>query len=124
MIPQIQQAIHYYPDSGSVFKILLMHFGIKGQMKGVPGIELEAVEPLHQCVNYLGLGHYHKQFRLKNWIFNPGSTEANALIESTFERGIFLVETEESSPQLKIIQAFEAPQSKNSLGSLYFSLTL
>ena len=124
MIPQIQQAIHYYPDSSSVFKILLMHFGIKGQMKGVPGIELEAVEPLHQCVNYLGLGHYHKQFRLKNWIFNPGSTETNALIESTFERGIFLVETEESSPQLKIIQALKLHNRKIHWVTLFLPNTL
>jgi DNA repair exonuclease SbcCD nuclease subunit len=104
LFPKIQQAISKYSETDGSFNILLMHFGIQGQMKGVPGIELSLVKPLHFSVQYLALGHYHLQFQLEGWIFNPGSTEANALIESTFKRGIFLVETDDIERKIRSVK--------------------
>jgi DNA repair exonuclease SbcCD nuclease subunit len=74
------------------FNILLQHFGVEGQMKNVPGIKLEMLNPLHHRVDYLALGHFHKQFILDDWVFNPGSTEAVCSIDFSFNRGVFLVE--------------------------------
>jgi len=88
-IPCINRAIFKRPED---FFILLQHFGIEGQMQYVPGISYEKVLPLKQKVDYLALGHYHLQFSLGNWIFNPGSSEAACSIDSTFTRGIYIVD--------------------------------
>ncbi|MFX1407110.1 MAG: exonuclease SbcCD subunit D [Promethearchaeota archaeon] len=74
------------------FNILLQHFGIEGQMENVPGVKLEEIQHLKHRVGYLALGHFHKQFILDNWIFNPGSSEAVCSIDNSYNRGIFLVE--------------------------------
>jgi len=78
-------------DNG-VYNILLQHFGIDGQMENVPGIKLEEIQHLKHRVNYLALGHFHKQFILDNWIYNPGSSEAASSIDNSFKRGVFLVD--------------------------------
>ncbi|MFX0134150.1 MAG: exonuclease SbcCD subunit D [Candidatus Hodarchaeota archaeon] len=73
------------------FHILLQHFGIEGQMENVPGMKLQEIQPLKECINYLALGHYHKQFILDDWIYNPGSSEAACSIDYSYKRGVFLV---------------------------------
>jgi DNA repair exonuclease SbcCD nuclease subunit len=74
-----------------IFNILLQHFGIDGQMTNVPGVKLKEIQHLHHRVDYLALGHFHKQFIIENWIYNPGSSEAVCSIDNSFKRGIFLV---------------------------------
>ena len=82
------------PNDG-LFHILIQHFGIKGEMKNVPGVNYLSLNPLKDRVNYLALGHYHVQFIIDNWIFNPGSSEAVSSVDNSFKRGIFLVEIQE-----------------------------
>ncbi len=77
---------------GGIYNILLQHFGVEGQMKNVPGVPLEILKPLHHRVDYLALGHFHKQFILDNWIYNPGSAEAVSSMDFKYNRGIFFVE--------------------------------
>ena len=74
-----------------LFHVLLQHFGIQGQMEGVPGIDLSLIQHLKHRVQYLALGHFHKQFILDDWIYNPGSSEAVSSMDNSFGRGIFLV---------------------------------
>ncbi|MFX1302666.1 MAG: exonuclease SbcCD subunit D [Promethearchaeota archaeon] len=88
-LSRIRKAI--IKDNG-LFNILLQHFGIEGQMENVSGIKLEDIHPLRHRVDYLALGHFHKQFVLEDWIYNPGSSEAVCSIDNSFKRGIFLVE--------------------------------
>ncbi|MFX1571660.1 MAG: exonuclease SbcCD subunit D [Promethearchaeota archaeon] len=78
--------------NNNFFNILLQHFGIEGQMENVPGVKTEDIQVLRHRVNYLALGHFHKQFILEDWIYNPGSSEAVSSIDNSFKRGIFLVE--------------------------------
>ncbi|MFW9968586.1 MAG: exonuclease SbcCD subunit D [Candidatus Odinarchaeota archaeon] len=91
-----------------IFNILLLHFGIEGQMENIPGIRLEDIQPLHHRVNYLALGHFHKQFIIENWIYNPGSSEAVCSMDNSYKRGIFFVEIsrkfEKFEKKVKIIQ--------------------
>ena len=75
-----------------LFNILLQHFGIEGQMDNVPGIKLEYIQPLRHRVDFLALGHFHKQFILEDWIYNPGSSEAVCSMDNSYKRGVFLVE--------------------------------
>ncbi len=94
-------------DNG-FYNILLQHFGIEGQMENVPGINLEEILHLKHRIHYLALGHFHKQFILEDWIFNPGSSEAVCSIDNSFKRGVFLVEilkkVEEFVKKVKIIR--------------------
>ena len=75
-----------------LFNILIQHFGIEGQMKNVPGVNLEDIQHLRHRTDYLALGHFHKQFILEDWIYNPGSSEAVCSMDNSYKRGIFLVE--------------------------------
>lgn len=75
-----------------LFHVLIQHFGIKGEMKSVPGVNYLSLNPLKDRINYLALGHYHVQFIIDNWVFNPGSSEAVSSVDNSFKRGIFLVE--------------------------------
>ncbi|TXT67117.1 MAG: hypothetical protein BAJALOKI1v1_180022 [Promethearchaeota archaeon] len=79
-------------DSDENFKILLQHFGIAGQMENVPGVPYRDLSFLKDKINYLALGHFHKQFIINNWIFNPGSSEAACSSDHFYERGIFLIQ--------------------------------
>ncbi|MHA1885795.1 MAG: metallophosphoesterase family protein [Promethearchaeota archaeon] len=88
----------------TTFNILLQHFGIEGQMKNVPGVPLNKAERLKDRVDYLALGHFHKQFIIDNWIFNPGSSEATCSIDASFKRGIFLIEVEYNGKFTKKVQ--------------------
>ncbi|MFX0145607.1 MAG: exonuclease SbcCD subunit D, partial [Candidatus Hodarchaeota archaeon] len=91
-----------------LFNILIQHFGIEGQMENVPGIKLENIQHLRHRVDYLALGHFHKQFILEDWIYNPGSSEAVCTMDTSYKRGIFLVEIskklEKFEKKVKIIQ--------------------
>ena len=87
-----------------IFNILLQHFGVEGQMKHVPGVPLDTLKPLHHRIDYLALGHFHKQYILDNWIFNPGSTEAVCSIDFMLNRGIFLVEINGYEPFKKKVR--------------------
>lgn len=73
------------------FHILLQHFGIEGQMKNVPGLPYKHLHFLKDRVDYLALGHFHLQYIIDNWVFNPGSSEAVCSPDFSFRRGAFLV---------------------------------
>jgi DNA repair exonuclease SbcCD nuclease subunit len=88
-LPKIRKGIQ---NDDGLFHILIQHFGIEGQMKNVPGINIDHLEPLRHRINYLALGHFHKQFIIDEWIYNPGSPEAVCSVDTSFKRGIFLVE--------------------------------
>ncbi len=93
------------PDNSDTFNILMMHFGIKGQVKYRSGIKISKnLNLLHEKVDYLALGHFHKQYALprnEEWIFNPGSLETNDAMEIwgiddiSYPRGIYLVEVKD-----------------------------
>ncbi|MHA1106266.1 MAG: metallophosphoesterase family protein [Promethearchaeota archaeon] len=93
LFPAIKNAI---PKIDSKFNLLMMHFGIEGQDKIKTGVKLSpSLMILHENVDYLALGHYHKQYTLPSespWIFNPGSLETNDLSELSFTRGAFIAE--------------------------------
>lgn len=102
------------------FHILLQHFGIEGQLGDIPGIDLKYLLPLKDCVNYLGLGHFHLQFILNDWIFNPGSAEATSIIDTSYKRGIFYVEVLKNKSFTKMIYKIRLPNRKHIWQNIYF----
>lgn len=92
-IEQIAEAIAKLP-AGPDSQILLFHHGLEGQVARYSGaLRYSDLLPLREAgVDYLGLGHIHKHYTVDNWVFNPGSLEANNIEEGSFERGALLVE--------------------------------
>lgn len=80
------------PASGST--ILMFHHGLEGHIARYAGaLRYADVLPLKQAgVNYLALGHIHKNYSEEGWIFNPGSLEANNVEESRYQQGAYLVD--------------------------------
>ncbi len=94
IIPQIADEIKKInAERGEKFTILMMHFGIEGQVKQEAGGELpyNSLLPLKEAVNYLALGHYHTHYELDGWVFNPGSIEMMSLNEYDMAKGFYHV---------------------------------
>ncbi len=85
--------------------IFLLHHGLEGQIARYAGaLRYSELLPLKTAgIDYLALGHIHKNYTVENWIFNPGSVEANSVEESRCQRGVYLVEMSPAgvSAQLK-----------------------
>ena len=92
-IEQISEALGELPPASGP-SILLFHHGLEGQIARYAGaLRYREMLPLKKAgIDYLALGHIHKSYVEDDWIFNPGSIEANNVEESQFERGAFLVE--------------------------------
>jgi exonuclease SbcD len=94
VIPQIAEEIKKInAANGEKYTILMMHFGMAGQMRQeAPGeIHYNSLLPLKEAVNYLALGHYHMQYDLDGWLFNPGSVEMVAMNEYGLPKGFYHV---------------------------------
>ncbi|MGB3137431.1 MAG: exonuclease SbcCD subunit D [Nodosilinea sp.] len=80
--------------TGPDHTILLFHHGLEGQIARYAGaLRYTDLLPLKDAgVDYLALGHIHKNYTAEGWVFNPGSLEANNVDESRFRRGAYLVE--------------------------------
>ncbi|MGV9200104.1 MAG: metallophosphoesterase family protein [Promethearchaeia archaeon] len=95
--PELYPIIHKeIEEEEDKFVILMMHFGIEGEDKRKKGYKMsKKLEKLHEKVDYLALGHFHKQYQKPEkdpWIYNPGSLEVNEITEISEDRGIFLVD--------------------------------
>ncbi|MEO0351436.1 MAG: metallophosphoesterase [Cyanobacteria bacterium P01_A01_bin.15] len=102
-IQQITAAMATLPP-GPASTMLLFHHGLEGQIARYSGaLRYSDLLPLRQAgVNYLGLGHIHKHYTVDNWLFNPGSLEANNIEEGTFERGALLVELDNAQVEAQL----------------------
>lgn len=75
------------------YNIMLLHTDVEGQQKRpIPALPVAKLTELKSVVDYLALGHTHKNFELENWAFNPGSLEACNVDEFDNVRGAYLVE--------------------------------
>lgn len=96
------QAIHRLAEqveqlpAGPKWTVMMFHHGLEGQIARYSGaLRYQDFLPLKQAgVDYLALGHIHREYSLENWIFNPGSIEANSIAENQEQspRGVYLVE--------------------------------
>ena len=108
------------PKNGS-FKILLNHFGIEGQMKNIPGQSKPFLEKkLKPYIDYLGTGHFHKQYCIESYIFNPGCLSPACLSDFNLPHGYFLVEVDKARNYHIQITKKQVPERK----ILWKSITL
>ncbi len=82
--------------TGPDWTVMMFHHGLEGQIARYSGaLRYQDFLPLKAAgVDYLALGHIHRNYSLENWIFNPGSIEANSIIENQDQnpRGVYVVE--------------------------------
>lgn len=106
-IEQIVIAMQELPPSPGQ-TILMFHHGLEGQIARYQGaLRYPEVLPLKQAgVDYLALGHIHKNYALEDWIFNPGSVEANSVEEASYQRGVYLVEISDAGIQAELKQDY------------------
>lgn len=75
--------------------VLISHFGVEGHIPGMNGgISFNALEPVEEVVDYLALGHLHKNYSHGNWVFNPGSLEAHDTRQAQWDLGYYIVDVE------------------------------
>ncbi len=94
IIPQISEEIKKINvANGEKYTILMMHFGMEGQVKQEAAGEIpyNSLLPLKEAVNYLALGHYHMNYEFDDWVFNPGSIEMIAMNEYGMPKGFYHV---------------------------------
>ncbi len=103
-IEQIAKAMTEQLPVGPSSTVLLFHHGLEGQIARYSGaLRYNDLLPLKAAgVDYLGLGHIHKHYTIDNWVFNPGSLEANNIEEGTFERGALLVDLNHGQVEAKL----------------------
>lgn len=76
--------------------VLIGHFGVEGHIPGMSGgISFNALEPVEEVVDYLALGHLHKNYSHGNWVFNPGSLEAHDTRQAQWDLGYYIVDVED-----------------------------
>ncbi|MBD2258085.1 exonuclease SbcCD subunit D [Pseudanabaena sp. FACHB-2040] len=99
-IEQIATAIEALPP-GPEHTVLMFHHGLEGQIARYSGaLRYSDLLPLKMVgVDYLALGHIHKQYSVENWVFNPGSLAANNIEEASFQRGAYCVEIDDQGVQ-------------------------
>jgi exonuclease SbcD len=94
IIPQIANEIRKIEAArGEKFTVLMMHFGMEGQVKQSEAGELpyNSLLPLKDSIDYFALGHYHMQYEIDGWIFNPGSIEMISMNEYGLPKGFYHV---------------------------------
>ncbi len=95
-------------EAGVEYRVLMMHTGVEGIVARVQGLPaMSHFQPLHECVDYLALGHVHKPYDFDGWMYNPGSTETCGAEEAQWDRGYYYVEVDTETPE-RIID----PESK------------
>lgn len=107
-IVQIAEAIQALP-SGPEHTVLMFHHGLEDQIARYKGaLRYDELLPLRKAgVDYLALGHIHKNYSVEDWIFNPGSLEANNIEEGKYDRGAYLVELTPSGIQASLQQDYQ-----------------
>ena len=86
---------------GVEYRLLMMHTGVEGIVPRIQGLPSMAnFQSLHECVDYLALGHVHKPYEFDGWMYNPGSTETCSAEESQWDsRGYYYVEIDTEEPE-------------------------
>jgi DNA repair protein SbcD/Mre11 len=96
---------------GPELTVMMFHHGLEGQIARYSGaLRYQDFLPLKEAgIHYLALGHIHRNYSLENWIFNPGSIEANSVAENQAQnpRGVYLVELSTEGVKAELKQDYE-----------------
>ena len=90
-----------------MFNIMMLHTDVEGQLnRPIPALSISKITELKSYINYLALGHTHKNFEIDGWVYNPGSLEACNVDEYANVRGAYLVEIEKGKHQARLVRDY------------------
>ncbi len=91
-LPGLVEEVRRHHDENR-FNIMMLHTDVEGQLnRPIPALPVAGIEELKAHIDYLALGHTHKNFEIDGWVYNPGSLEACSVDEFVNVRGAYLVE--------------------------------
>jgi DNA repair protein SbcD/Mre11 len=89
------------------FNIMMLHTDVEGQLnRPIPALSVAKINELKTYINYLALGHTHKNFEIDGWVYNPGSLEACSVDEYANVRGAYLVEIANGRHSAQLIRDY------------------
>ncbi|MCS6886162.1 MAG: exonuclease SbcCD subunit D [Acidobacteriota bacterium] len=93
------------------YNIMLLHTEVEGYCpaeRSILSVPQGKLLQLRDCgINYLALGHIHKNFDIAQWAFNPGSLEATTADEYKQTRGAYLVELHNQKIHAKLVSDYK-----------------
>jgi DNA repair protein SbcD/Mre11 len=106
LLPQLQTAIRPNLREGA-YNLMMLHAEIEGQLnRPIPALSSGKLLQLKDGIDYLALGHIHKNFNIENWAFNPGSLEAASIDEYKEVRGAYLVELADGQVNARLVRDY------------------
>ena len=91
----------------SRFNVMMLHTDVEGHVNHPsPPLPIAKLSELKDYVDYLALGHTHKNFVIDGWAYNPGSLEACSVDEYANERGAYVVEIEGKQHTARLVQGY------------------
>jgi DNA repair exonuclease SbcCD nuclease subunit len=89
------------------FNIMMLHTDVEGQLnRPIPALPVAKINELKSYVDYLALGHTHKNFEIDGWVYNPGSLEACNVDEYANTRGAYLVEVSGGKHTARLVRDY------------------
>ena len=89
------------------FNVMMLHTDVEGQLnRPIPALSVAKINELKSYINYLALGHTHKNFEIDGWVYNPGSLEACSVDEYANVRGAYLVEFNSSGHTARLMHDY------------------
>jgi DNA repair exonuclease SbcCD nuclease subunit len=89
------------------FNVMLLHTDVEGQLnRPIPALPIAKINELKAVVDYLALGHTHKNFEIDDWVYNPGSLEACNIDEYANVRGAYLVEVKDGRHEARLMRDY------------------
>jgi DNA repair exonuclease SbcCD nuclease subunit len=93
--------------SESHFNVMMLHTDVEGQLnRPIPALPVAKLNELRSAIDYLALGHTHKNFEIDDWVYNPGSLEACNVDEYANLRGAYLVEVEGGKHVARLVRDY------------------
>jgi DNA repair exonuclease SbcCD nuclease subunit len=93
--------------SDRLFNIMMLHTDVEGQLnRPIPALPIARINELKSYIDYLALGHTHKNFEIDGWVYNPGSLEACNVDEYANTRGAYLVEIRNGRPVASLMRDY------------------
>jgi DNA repair exonuclease SbcCD nuclease subunit len=86
---------------------MMLHTDVEGQInRPIPALPVAEINKLRSYVDYLALGHTHKNFEIDGWVYNPGSLEACSVDEYANVRGAYLVEVSDGKHTARLVRDY------------------
>lgn len=102
LIDQLRE--HHSPQ---LFNVMMLHTDVEGQLnRPIPALPVAEINKLRSYVDYLALGHTHKNFEIDGWVYNPGSLEACSVDEYANIRGAYLVEVADGKHTAQLVRDY------------------